>query len=70
MAKPLVKDEEMDWQKLAREKSSGEKIKEVTGKCLYFMMLVIKFGNNLTVSMYNSHRNLLYLHIKSIFICM
>jgi len=29
MAKPAVKEQEMEWQKIAREKASGEKIKEV-----------------------------------------
>lgn len=31
MSKPLDKTEETEWQKLARKKNAGEKIKEVSG---------------------------------------
>lgn len=35
MARPVVKEQEMEWQKLAREKASGEKIKAVRPRMYY-----------------------------------
>lgn len=35
MAKPLDKTEETEWQKLARQKKAGEKIKEVRGRATF-----------------------------------
>ena len=47
MARPVVKDEEVEWQRIAREKASGDKIKEVRNEIIKNSIFLLKIDGNI-----------------------